>query len=144
LDKLPADFQFRSPGIRSRVRHDKASSSVVVQGAVENLYPEVIGVINLGQAEKEARIVFEAVFVYPINIERRICENEIELAGAIMQVFIIGISLSDVPASSMDGKVHLFEADSFKHPLLPINADFRTRVLLMFFDKMGALDKHPT
>ena len=72
-----------------------------------------------------SEVIFETVFVDPVNIEGRIGEDKIELARTVVQVFVIGVALSDVASQSVDGKVHLVEADGFSHPFLTIDADFR-------------------
>ena len=123
MDEFLADFQFRGPGVRRRVCHDETGPAVLAQGAVKNLYPEVIGVIHLGQAKRESRIVLEPVFIHPVNIERRIGKEKVELAGTVVQIFVIGVPLPNVSGQPVDGKVHLAEADSFRHPLLTVDAD---------------------
>ena len=46
FDELLADLQLRAAGVGGGVGHDEAGAAGVVQGAVEELNPEVVGVVG--------------------------------------------------------------------------------------------------
>ncbi len=117
LDELFANLQLRTPGIGGGIGHDKAGPAVFfVQSAVEDLDPEVIGVVHSGQAEGEAGILLKPLFVHPVHIKGRIGHDEVKFAaggGAVVQVFVVCIPLADVAAQAVHGQVHLGQAHCF-------------------------------
>ena len=65
------------------------TSTTRVKGAVEDLDPEIVGIVHPRQAEGKARVILEALLVHPVYVEGGIGHDEIELAasdGAVMQV----------------------------------------------------------
>ena len=54
LDELLAEFLLGGAGVGGGVGHDEPGAALVVQRGVEELNPEVVGVVGARQAEREA------------------------------------------------------------------------------------------
>ena len=63
---------------------------------MEELNPQIIGVVGAGQAERKTGVVLDAVLVHARHVERRIGHHEVELAQHLVRVFVIGVGLADV------------------------------------------------
>ena len=67
--------------------HDEAGAALFIQRGVEELNPEVIGVVGARQAEGEAATrsdhVFQPFLVHGVDVERRVGEDEVEAAGFV-------------------------------------------------------------
>ena len=62
FDDLAAEFLFGGAGVGGGVGHDEAGSALFIERGVEELNPEVIGVVGARQAEREAAARFDHVF----------------------------------------------------------------------------------
>ena len=137
FDDLLADVQFRAAGVGGGVGHDEPGAAGVSEGAVEELNPEVVGVVGAGQAEGKARVVLEPVLVHPVHVEGRIGHDEIELAGGAVQVFVVGVALADVAGQTVHGEVHLAQAHGLGHLLLAVDAQLGAGILFVFRRQSG-------
>ena len=72
---------------------------------------------------KSRAVVFQALFVDAINVEGWIRHYEIELADALMDVFVIGNTLSNVATETVYSEVHCAEPDRFSDLLLAVDCD---------------------
>jgi len=88
FDKLLADLLLGGARIGRGVGHDKPGAAFVVQRRVEELNPEIVGVVGARQAERITAVfadrVFEPVFIDSVYIEGRIRQNEIEATRAVV------------------------------------------------------------
>jgi hypothetical protein len=116
-------------GVGGGIGHDETGAAFFVERRVEELDPEIIAVVRARQAEGIAAVladrVFEAIFIDGVNVKRRIGEDEVEVAGAVMLVFVIRVRLADVAFESVDGEVHARERNGGAHPFLPVKGEFR-------------------
>ena len=103
---------FRWRGGGGRVGHHEASAACCIQRGIEKLDPQVVGVVGTGKAEgkstTDAYHVLEPLFVHRVDVERRIGEDEVELAGGIVGVVVVTVdvaAVADVTFAPMDGKV---------------------------------------
>ena len=101
---------------------------MVIECRVEELNPEVVGVVHSREAEREAaaRAGFggQAFFVYGVDVEWGIGQDEVELTGALVQIFLVGDGFPDVAFQSMDGQVHAAELDGVADFFLAVNGEF--------------------
>src|SRR6266568_4469288 len=115
-----------------------------VEGAVEFLYPEVVGIINTWHAKGIARVVFDLFFVHAIYVEGRICHHEVESAATVMHVFVVAVGLANVTRKAVYGQVHAAQAHGLGGLLLAIDGNVGAGVLLVVLHETGALDEHTT
>src|ERR1035438_143852 len=69
------------------------------------------GVVRFGHPKRVAWIVFQLFFVNTIHVEWRICHYEVELADALVDVFVVRDALPDVASETVNGKVHFAQPD---------------------------------
>lgn len=74
--------------------------SASVQRRVEELNPQIVGVVGARQAEGEAATganhVFQPFLVHRIDVERRIGEDEVKLAGGVVRVVVVAVDVATV------------------------------------------------
>ena len=80
LDELLADVQFGLAGVAGGVGHDKTGPAVLVEGAVENLNPQIVGIVHPRQAKGKARAILEAVLVHPVDVKGRVAITKSNLS----------------------------------------------------------------
>src|SRR3546814_11667440 len=72
--------------VRCGVGHHEAGAALGIERGVEQLDPQVVGVVAARQAEREAAALahhdLEPFLVQLVDVERRIGQHEVELAGA--------------------------------------------------------------
>ena len=125
LNNLFADFHFTAAGVAGGVGHDKTGAAFVVECRVEQLYPDVVAVVGARHAEGETGfIIFQAVFLDGIYIEGWIGHDKIELAGAVVDVLVVGVAFADVALQAMHGEVHFGEAHGVAGFFLAIYRQF--------------------
>src|SRR6266568_4150711 len=115
-----------------------------IEGAVELLYPQVVGVIETGHAEGIARVVFDLFFVHAIHVKRRISHHEVESAATIMHILVVAVGLADITRKAVYGQVHAAQAHGLGGLLLAIDGNVGARVLLVVLHETGALHEHTT
>lgn len=142
LDQLLTNLQLGLAGVAGGVGHHKAGPAALVEGAVENLDPEVVGVVGAGQPEGETGVVLEAVFVHVVDVEGGIGHHEVEPAQAAVQVLVVGVALDYLALQAVDGQVHPGQADGPGGLLLAVEADLAAGVFAVAGHELGALDKH--
>lgn len=96
LQQLSANLHFRLPGISSKIRHNETGSARFIQRTVEQLNPQVVGVIGSRHSEWKSWVVLDLFLVHLVHIERRIRHHEVEHAKAAVEVFVIAVPLLDV------------------------------------------------
>ena len=117
LDQLLAHLGLVAAGAGRLGRHDEAGAALFVQVAIEVADPEVVAVgdlvllVHAGQAEGQARVVFDLVGVDLVHVEGRIGHHEVGLAEQFVRVFVVGDGLLDVALQPVDGQVHLGQPD---------------------------------
>src|SRR6266566_3190204 len=117
---------------------------MLVEGTVEFLYPEVVGIIDTVHAERIARVVFDLFFIHAIHIKRWISHHEVESAATIMHVFVVAIGLANITRKTVYCQVHAAQAHGLGGLLLAINGDVGAGVLLVVLHETGALHEHTT
>ena len=129
FDELFAQLLLGGAGVGGGVGHDEAGAAFFVKRGVEKLNPEIVSVVGARQAEGIAAVlaygVFEPVFVDGVDVERRIGEDEVEVAGAVVLVFVVRVGLADVAFESVDGEVHARQSHGGADPFLTVNGEFR-------------------
>src|SRR6267143_964929 len=96
LQELLSDLQLRAAGVHCGARHNEARAPFLIQCAVEDLNPQVVGVVQTRQPKRETRITLESVLVYAIHVEGWVCHDKVELAagrGTFMEVLVVGVPL---------------------------------------------------
>jgi hypothetical protein len=149
FDQLLAQFLLGGAGVRRRVGHDEAGVTVAVQGRVEELNPQVVGLVGARQAEGEAAAgahhVLEPLLVDRVDVEGRIGEDEIELAGGSVRVVVIAVdvaAMANVAFQSVHGEVEAAQAAGFVGLFDAADGQFGSRILLMLGDKARRLHEH--
>src|SRR6266566_4522569 len=117
---------------------------MLVEGTVEFLYPEVVGIIDTVHAERIARVVFDLFFIHAIHIKRWISHHEVESAATIMHVFVVAIGLANITRKTVYCQVHAAQAHGLGGLLLTVNGDVGSGVLLVVLHETGALHEHAT
>ena len=129
-----------------RVSHDEAGAAFVVQGGVEELNPEIVRVVRPRETKRIAAVfadrIFEAVFVNGVHIERRIGEDEVEVTGAVVLVFIVRVCLADIAFESVDGEVHAGQRYGGANLLLTVDGEFGRWIFLVRLYESRALHEH--
>src|SRR5258708_37122313 len=64
--------------------------------------PDVVGVVGLGQPEREAAVSFEFGFVDLVHVERRIGPHIIEMAHRLVGILVEGIGLAALALQPSD------------------------------------------
>ena len=149
FDELLAEFLLGGAGVGGGVGHDEAGAALVVQRGVEELNPEVIGVVGARQAEGEAAAgadhVLQPLLVHGVDVERRIGEDEVELAGGVVRVVVVAVdvaAVADVAFQAVDGEVQAAEAAGFVGLLDAVDGEFGGGVLLVLGHEARGLDEH--
>ena len=145
FDELAAEFLFGGAGVRGGVGHDKPSPPAgssglpIFQRRIEELNPEVIGVVGARQAEGEAASrsdhVFQPLLVHGVDVERRVGEDEVEAAGGVVRVVVVAVDVAavfDFAFEAVDGEVQAAEASGFVGFLDAVDGQLRCWVLFMF------------
>ncbi len=57
------------------VCHDESGSALFIECGVEELNPEVIGVVGFRQTERIAPVVLQTLLVHSVDVERRVGED---------------------------------------------------------------------
>src|SRR6266516_7681947 len=104
---------------------------MLVEGTVELLYPEVVGVIDTGHSERITRVVFDLIFVNAIHVKWGISHYEVESSATVMHVFVVAVGLANVTRKAMHSQVHTAQAHGLGGLLLTIDGDVGTGVLLV-------------
>ncbi len=120
-----------------------------VQRRVEELNPQVVGVVGARQAEGEAAAgadhILEPFLVHRIDVERRIGEDKVELAGGGVRVVVVAVdvaAVADVAFQPVHGEVEVAQAASFVGLLDAADGEFGGRVLLVPGDEARRLHEH--
>ena len=146
FDELFANFLLGRTGVGGRVGHDEAGAAFVVQRRVEELNPEIVRVVGPREAEGIATIladrIFETVFVDCVHVERRIGEDEVEAAGAVVLVFVVGVRLADIAFESVDGEVHPAKSNGRADFLLTVDGEFGRWIFLVRLYESRTLHEH--
>src|SRR6266566_2010880 len=115
---------------------------MLVEGAIELLDPQVVGIIDTGYAQGIVRVIFDLIFVHTIHIKRRISHDEVESAATVMHVLVVAVGLTNVTRKAVYGQVHAAQAHGLGGLLLAIDGDVGAGILLVVLHKTGALDEH--
>ena len=136
-------------GVGGGVGHDEAGAALGVQRRVEELNPEVVGVVGARQAEGEAAAradhVLEPLLVHRVDVERRIGEDEVELAGGVVRVVVVAVdvaAVADVAFQAVHGEVQAAEAAGFVGLLDAADGELGGGVLLVLGDEARRLHEH--
>src|ERR1700745_540816 len=96
---------------------------------IEELYPKVSRVVRSWQTKRESPVLSDvasqALFINRVYVKWWICQDEVELSSALMQVFVVGIGFADVSLQSVDGKIHPAKFPRFACLLLTVDGNFR-------------------
>src|SRR5262249_55957682 len=130
-------------GVGGGVGHDEASAATRAERAVEDLDPQIVAVVDLGHAEREARgVVLDTLLIDLVDVEGRIGHDEVELAGAAVQVFVVGVALGVAAGGRVDGQVHGAGPHRLGAALRAVDADLGAGAAVVALHKAGALDEH--
>lgn len=155
FDEFLLDSLLGGAGVGGGVGHDQAGPSLLIQHGVEELNPQVIefgftetpavrlgqfgfrararcsGVVVTRQAEGEAAArtghVFQPFLVHGVDVERRVGEDEIELASGLVRVVVVAVDLAaeaNVAFKAMHGEVQAAKAAGFVGFLVAVDAQF--------------------
>ena len=148
-DELLAQFLLAGAGIRCRVGHDKACPPTGIEGGVKKLYPQVVGIVGARQAKGEAAAcahhVFEALFIYGIDVKRRVGQNKVKPPGGVVRVVVIAVdvvAVFDFAFEPMHGEVEAAQAAGFVGFFYATDGEFISGVALVLGDKACRLHKH--
>jgi hypothetical protein len=102
---------------------------------VEELNPEVVGVVGAREAEGEASAgadhVLQPFLVHGVDVEGRVGEDEVEASGGFVGVVVVAVHLAavaDVAFEAVDGEVHAAQAAGFVGLLDAVDGQFAGRV----------------
>ena len=133
-----ADFLLGGAGVGGGVGHDESGAARFIQRGVEELNPEVVGVVGARQAEGEAAAradgVLQPLLVHGVDVERRIGEDEVEAAGGVVRVVVVAVdvaAVADVAFEAVDGEVQAAEAAGFVGLLDAVDGEFCSGILLV-------------
>ena len=129
-------------GVAGRVGHDESGSAAVVERRVELLDPQVVGVVGLGEAEREPLVAGELVLVDLVDVERRVGHDEVERADGVVGVLVVAVGQADVAREAVEGEVHLGQRDRDFLLLLAVDGQLAGGRLVVALDELGALDEH--
>lgn len=120
LDELPADVGLRVARVRRGVGHDETRAAPFVQRRVEELYPEIVGVVRPGQPEwiapALAHGVLDSLLVYGVDVERWIGEHKVEAARGAVGIVVVAVHVAAVPYVALEpvhGQIHAAETPGF-------------------------------
>ena len=137
-----SDFHLARMRVSCCFGHDEAGAALFIERGMEELNPEVIGVVGARQAEGEAATrpdhVFQPLLVHGVDVERRVGENEVKGAGGFVRVVVITVYLSavsNVAFQTMHREIHPAEASCFVGLFNAVNGKFRRRIFLMLGNK---------
>ena len=143
------DLLLGGAGVGGGVGHDEAGAALFVQRGVEELNPEVVGVVGARQAEGKAAAradrVLEPLLVHGVDVERRIGEDEVELAGGVVRVVVVAVdvaAVADVAFEAVDGEVHAAQATGLVDLLDAVDGEFGGGILLVLLHEARALHEH--
>ncbi len=113
---------------------------------MEELNPEVVGIVGARQAEGEAatgaEVGGEAFLVHGVDVERRIGEHEVEPARGVVRVFVVGDGFADVAFEAVDGEVHPAEPCGLADFLVAVDGEFGGWVFLVPGHEARGRDEH--
>ena len=149
FDELVAEFLFGGAGVGGGVGHDEAGPALFIERGVEQLNPEVIGVVGARQAEGEAASrsdhVFQSFLVHGVDVERRVGEDEVEAARGVVRVVVVAVDVAavfDFAFEAVDGEIQAAEAAGFIGFLDAVDGEFGGGILLMLGDEARGGDEH--
>ena len=129
-------------GVGRRVRHDEPGASVLGEGRVEGLNPEVVAVVGVRDAEREALVPSELVLVDTVDVERRVRHHVVKAADRLVKVVVVGVALTDIAGETVERQVHLGQRNRDFLLLLAVDRQPGRRRVGMAPDELGALDEH--
>ena len=116
---------------------------------MEELDPEVVRVVGLWQAKGEAAAganhVLQPLFVHRVDIEGRIGEDEVELAGGVVRVVVVAVdvaAVADVALKAVHGEVEPAQAAGLVGLLDAADGELGGGVLLVLRDEARRLHEH--
>ena len=116
---------------------------------MEELNPEVVRIVGIGQAEGEASAgtdgILKPLFIDGIHVEGRIGQDEVEAAGGGVRVVVVAVhipAVSDLSLKAMHSKIHPAQPTGIVSLLNTVNGQFRGGVLLVLRHEAGGLDEH--
>ena len=116
---------------------------------MEELNPEVIGVVGARQAEGEAAArsdhVAQPLLVHGVDVERRVGEDEVEAASGVVRVVVVAVDVAavfDFAFEAVDGEVQAAEASGFVGLLDAVDGEFGGGIFLMLGDEARRGDEH--
>ncbi len=149
LDQLLAQFLFAAAGVRGGVGHDEASAAPGIERRIEELNPEVVGVVGAWQTEGKAAThsdhVLEPLFVDSVDVEGGIGQHEVELTCGRVWIVVVTIDIAavaDVAFEAVYGKVETGEAAGLVGLLDATDGEFSSGVLVVFGHEACRLDEH--
>ena len=149
FDEFLPDFLFGGAGVGGGVGHDESGPPVGVQRGVEELNPEIVGVVGARQAKGVAAAcadgVLQPFLVHGVDVERRIGEDEVETSGGVVRVVVVAVdvaAVADFAFEAVDGEVHPAEATGFVGLLNAVDGEFGSGVLLVLRHEARRLDEH--
>jgi hypothetical protein len=134
--------------VAGAIGHDEARPACGLQGRVEQADPEVVGVIDAGQPEREASL-YQSRLVHELRpvdlglVEGRVRHHIVEAANQFMRVIIVAVCLADVAREAMDCEAQPAQADRVGHLLDAEDADLPLWGLVVSADERGRVDEHP-
>jgi hypothetical protein len=127
----------------------KPARPVAVERRVEELNPQVVGVVGARQAEGEAAAgadhVLEPFLVHRIDVEGRIGEDEVELPGGGVRVVVVAVDVAavfDIAFQPMHGEVEAAQAAGFVGLFDAADGEFGGGVLLVLGNEARRLHEH--
>ena len=114
LDELLSDFLLGGAGVGGGVGHDETGAAFFVERGIEKLNPEIVALSVRGDRRDSGgscRRIFEPILIDGVDVERRIREDEVEVSGAVVLVFVVGVRLADIAFEAVDREVHARERD---------------------------------